>query len=169
MRERRQLRPILIGALGSALLWLVLSGGKPSSWLVGVRTVVAATWAFHRLGTQRLLGGVRIDRIPGFATAFVRDAIRSGIGAARLALDPTRQVGSKIMTHDTSLRNEWQIILLANTVSLLPGSLTVDVAGDRLTIHVLDGDLESARSDVLELQRRIARLAAGPPPALETS
>jgi multicomponent Na+:H+ antiporter subunit E len=46
-------------------------------------------------------------------------------------------------------------VVLADLVNLMPGTLTVDLDEDRLTIHVLDTAMP-VREQILELEGRIA-------------
>ena len=43
-----------------------------------------------------------------------------------------------IVTVHTSLKQEWQRVLLANAITLTPGTITLHIDGDALTVHCLN-------------------------------
>ena len=43
-----------------------------------------------------------------------------------------------IVTIHTPLKHEWQRVLLANAITLTPGTITLHVEGDALTVHCLN-------------------------------
>ena len=43
-----------------------------------------------------------------------------------------------IVTIHTPLKNEWQRVLLANAITLTPGTITLHIEGDALTVHCLN-------------------------------
>lgn len=43
-----------------------------------------------------------------------------------------------IVTIHTPLKHEWQRVLLANAITLTPGTITLHIEGDALTVHCLN-------------------------------
>jgi multicomponent Na+:H+ antiporter subunit E len=97
-----------------------------------------------------------------FAGWFVEQSLRGGLEAARLALAPSMPLSPALRELTTRLPEGGARVLLAQAVSLTPGTLTVDLEGDRLLLHVLDGG-EGLERDVRELEERIAELVGLPP------
>lgn len=131
-----------------ASLWWVLTGGDSSSWIIGVPVVLVAAWL------SASLAGTAAFRLslPGFArylVFFVVESIRGGVDVARRVLLPGGQVEPHLLEYRTGLADGLPRDMLVYTVSLLPGTLAVDIEGDRLTLHALSHDmqpLESART-----------------------
>lgn len=71
----------------------------------------------------------------------------SSVHLARLILDPKLPIDPKLIRHDTTLRNHTSVVLLGNSITLTPGTITVEVSPRRLTVHTIDphssGDLLS--------------------------
>ena len=63
------------------------------------------------------------------------------------------------MTFRTDLKTDYGKFLLANSITLTPGTITVQVEGDRLTVHCLDKSMLDTSPDGT-FQRWIRRLEA---------
>ena len=62
-----------------------------------------------------------------------------------------------IITIHTPLKQEWQRVLLANAITLTPGTITLHMEGDALTVHCLNlQDADSLENSSME--RKIAKL-----------
>ena len=70
---------------------------------------------------------------------FVRELILSALRVAWLAVQPRLALRPGIIAYPLSVTSDRQIALLANMVTLTPGTLSIDVSDGRrtLVIHVL--------------------------------
>ncbi|MEW6416354.1 MAG: Na+/H+ antiporter subunit E [Pseudomonadota bacterium] len=139
-----------------ALLWWALSDGRPGSWGVGGVSVVLATMASLVLLPPVETTVSRIGLVRFLAFFFVQ-SLRGGVQVAGFALRP--RMGLKPAFHEVPLRLPEGLgrILLANTLSLLPGTLCVELDGDRLCLHVLD-DTAPTGAEVRAAEARIAHM-----------
>ncbi|MCP5141866.1 MAG: Na+/H+ antiporter subunit E [Chromatiales bacterium] len=168
-------RGLAPAALIAAGVWLVLSGGAPGSLIVGVPTILAAVWAGARLrGAARKAtspSGVdlRWSALPAFIAFYLYESMRGGLDVAGRVLSPTARLRPGFIDYPSTLRSPAAQLLFANSVSLLPGTLTADLDGARLRVHVLhldgspDADREAgagsvAERDLAHLERQVARL-----------
>jgi multicomponent Na+:H+ antiporter subunit E len=71
---------------------------------------------------------------------FLKELILSGVKVAWLAVQPQLRLQPAIIAYPLTLVTDVQITLLANMITLTPGTLSVDVSADRKTlfIHALD-------------------------------
>ena len=80
-----------------------------------------------------------------------------------LVLRPRIELRPGIVAVPVDLAHDWQVALLANLITLTPGSLTVEVSSDRKTLFVHDlvvGDPEAVRREIKQgFERRIRGLA----------
>jgi multicomponent Na+:H+ antiporter subunit E len=74
---------------------------------------------------------------------FVRELILSALKVAWLVLQPKLRVRPAIIAYPLTVTSDAQITLLANMITLTPGTLSVDVSADRKTLYVHAIDLES--------------------------
>lgn len=120
-----------------ALLWWALTDGRPGSWGVGSVSIVLATTASLYLLPPVNTYVSRIGLLR-FVLFFVMQSLRGSVQVAGFALRP--RMGLRPGFHEIDLRLPEGIgrVLLANTLSLLPGTLSVELQGNRLCLHVLD-------------------------------
>lgn len=139
-----------------ALLWWALSGGRPGSWGVGGVIVALSTAASLRLLPPVDTGISRIGLLR-FLVFFIVQSLRSGVQVAGFALRPRMRLRPGI--HEIALRLPEGAgrLLLANTMSLLPGTLSVELRDNRLCLHVLD-ERAPTETEVRTAEARLAHL-----------
>ncbi len=142
-----------LGLLG--VLWFFLTDGHEASWGVGIPVLMAGTCASLLLRspcawTCQLSGLVR------WFPVFLWISWRGGFDVALRAFHPHCPLAPGLLIYSLGLPIGPARIFFANTVSLLPGTLSADLEEDRLTVHVVD-----ERLNVLEhLQSMEALVAA---------
>ncbi|MCB1444675.1 MAG: Na+/H+ antiporter subunit E [Rhizobiaceae bacterium] len=105
---------------------------------------------------------IRPFRILKLLAVFLREFAVSVFRVARLVLSPTMRFTPAAFRFPLALTGDRQITLLANMITLTPGTLTVDVADDRsaLIIHAIDcPDIEAARAEIRDGFERLIREA----------
>ncbi|MFQ3567321.1 MAG: Na+/H+ antiporter subunit E [Aggregatilineales bacterium] len=145
--ERESVRPsplfsifdlTLRGALFAGLWW-VLNRGNIDSWILGIPVVILATslsafilptkrWRIHVLGVIL------------YVLYFLRKSVLSSIDVAMRVLRPEMPLRPGLLHYPLRLRQGYGRVIVANTTSLLPGTLCVDLKDDILIVHVLDKD-----------------------------
>ncbi len=141
-------------ALVFASMWWVLCEGDVSSWPFGVAFVATASAVSIRLTPQRgwELRPAAAARFAGF---FAYHSMLGGIDVALRALRPSIPIDPGFVRYPMRLRSEAARVLLADTVSLLPGTLSSGFDGDVLVMHVLDRT-QPIVDDVRLVEDRIA-------------
>lgn len=94
---------------------------------------------------------IRPLRLLKLLAVFLREFALSVVKVARLVLSPNMRYTPAAFRFDLRLARDSHITLLANMITLTPGTLTVDVTEDRsaLIIHAIDcPDVEAARADI---------------------
>jgi multicomponent K+:H+ antiporter subunit E len=90
----------------------------------------------------------------GLAT-FIAQNVVANLSVASLVLRPRRPIRSGIVKVPLAVKTDAGITLLAHSITLIPGTMTVDVAVDRsyLLVHVLD--LDDPEATVAEIKRAL--------------
>lgn len=90
-------------------------------------------------------------RLLGF---FLVQLLLSALRVAWLAIQPRLRLRPAIIAYPLTVTTDMQITLLANMITLTPGTLSIDVSDDRRTlfIHALD---------MPDRERLIGEIAAG--------
>ena len=95
----------------------------------------------------------RSRRILSLVLLFLVELAKSAWRVATLVLQPKMDLKPGIFAYPLTVKSDWEISLLANLITLTPGTLSVDVSEDRQTlyVHALDcSDVEAARRDIAE-------------------
>lgn len=134
------------------LLWWLLTDGEPGSWPVGLPVVLLA--AFVSVLMLPALSW-SLSALFRFVIFFLWHSLRGGVDVARCAFHPDMPI-SPIM-HDFRFRLPAgpPRILMANIVNLLPGTLSVEVDDDCLTVHVLE-ESGAFTKELLLLEQQLA-------------
>lgn len=147
---------ILRRTLLFAALWWVVAEGRADSWQVGWPAVVLALIASLALSRPAPLR-LSPAGLAAFVAFFLVQSVLAGIQVARIAVRARLDLRPAILEIPTGLPDPRARVLLAATLSLLPGTLSVALAGDSLRLHVLDSRL-GAEAEVGKVKARIVRL-----------
>lgn len=100
--------------------------------------------------------GVRLVSLAGL---FLCELVLSAWRVAMLVLSPRMPLKPGIFAYPLKLERDFEITLLANLITLTPGTLSVDVSEDHkfLYIHAIDcSDPDALRRDIAQgFERRI--------------
>jgi multicomponent Na+:H+ antiporter subunit E len=127
---------VAAGAVASAVvIWLKPPGGgsaRAISWLAGLRYL---PWLIGRI-------------------------LKSGFHVSRLILHPALPISPRLIRHETPLRSDAELVVLGNSITLTPGTITVEVAPGELVVHAID---EASCADLANgaLDARVGRLFPG--------
>ncbi len=137
-----------------ALLWWILTEGAMTSWLIGVPVVVFAVLASGVLlpGTSWSLPGIL-----RFVPFFLWHSLRGGVDVAGRALHPRLPISPGLLKHRWRLPTGLPRVFMANTVSLLPGTLSAELSEEFLHVHVLDQS-GAFESELTLIETRVARM-----------
>jgi multicomponent Na+:H+ antiporter subunit E len=70
-----------------------------------------------------------------FVVFFLKELVKSNVNVARIVLSPALPLTPGIVKVRTRLKSRMGRLLLTNSITLTPGTLTVDVVGEWLYIH----------------------------------
>ncbi|MDR7417855.1 MAG: Na+/H+ antiporter subunit E [Armatimonadota bacterium] len=90
----------------------------------------------------------------GLAT-FVGQNVLANLTVASLVLRPRRPIRSGLVKIPLAVKTNAGITMLAHSITLIPGTMTVDVAPNRshLVVHVLD--LDDPEATVAQIKRTL--------------
>ena len=154
-------RALAMRTVAAAFLWWTLSEGRADSWAVGVVAVLLAVAASLGLLPLRAQPRVRLAAAIAFAGYFLVQSLRAGLQVAWLALAPHARIAPGSIELTLALPPGPARYLLAGTLRLLPGTLSVRLDAARLVVHALTG-LAQVETEVRALETRIAALFGVP-------
>ncbi|MCP4315222.1 MAG: Na+/H+ antiporter subunit E [Hyphomicrobiales bacterium] len=101
----------------------------------------------------------RARRIASLFVLFLYELAMSAIRVAIMVLSPKMNLKPGIFAYRLEVDRDFEITLLANMITLTPGTLSVDVSEDKkfLYVHAIDcSDLEATRKDIADgFERKI--------------
>lgn len=153
--------PGLLVAL--AVFWFALSGeASPLFLFLGTVSVLLVLWLagrlkiidrdaspYHRAPQMLLYGGWLIVEI-----------VKSNITVIRKILAPSHAIDPDVVTVTTSAKSDLGKAIFANSITLTPGTVTLDVDGDKLKVHALVRET-SPVSSFADMDRKAAAAADG--------
>jgi multicomponent Na+:H+ antiporter subunit E len=148
-------------ATGLVLFWLILTASlHPVDLALGLLiSVTLGHWASRFLWSAEapLLSPRQVGALVLYLLTLVRAIVASAVQVARIVLDPRLSFDPVTITHRTRLAREVSRVALANSLTLTPGTLSVELEGDLLHVHCLEERFaEPLRSG--ELERQVARV-----------
>ncbi|CDZ65242.1 MULTISPECIES: Na+/H+ antiporter subunit E [Neorhizobium] len=132
---------VWVAVTGSATLHNLIFGFALSTlvlWIV--RDEMGARGYWRRLG-----------RILSLLALFLKELALSAWKVAVLVMSPRMDLKPGIFAFPLTVTRDFEITLLANLITLTPGTLSVDVSEDRKTlfVHAIDcSDIEATKRDI---------------------
>ena len=145
-----------------AFVWVALTGNFTSSGFVAGFIFGYLVLALVGRTSGTMLGYTRkIPQVIGFTVFYIWELILSNLRVAYEVLTPTHYMRPGVIGLPLDTRSEAAITILANLISMTPGTLSIDVSNDNrvLYIHAMHIDDEDAlRADLKDLERRVVEL-----------
>ena len=143
----------LLMALAWCLLW---QSYGPVEYLTGFVVSYAILRFF--LGTRpRDLYMGRVVRSIAFLFRFLSEVVVANIQVARMVLAPRLRIRPGIIAYKLGVKSEGGITLLANSITLTPGTLSVDVSDDKKTLYVHVLDIEDPRKTEEQIRNTLEK------------
>ncbi|WPM32912.1 Na+/H+ antiporter subunit E [Hydrogenobacter sp. T-2] len=135
---------MLVLAVLYSLLWIAIAGYDLKSVFFGVLAVGSALFVHITLG----LYPPRINPIAlfEFLGVFLWQALLGGIDVARRIVSPQLRVNPGFVVYNFQSEKLWVKILLALTINLTPGTLSVVIEDKQVLVHTLDVESYSEES-----------------------
>jgi len=150
------------GNLLLALIWVAMSGHfDAANLLLGFGFGYVVLYLLQRVvgRSAYFTKSVLLVRFVGF---YALEVVRTNVRVAVDVVTPTSLAKPGIVAVPLDARTDVEITLLANLITMTPGSLSIDVADDRSVIYVhsmfLDDPEELRRTIKDDLERRVLEL-----------
>ena len=128
--------------LCNLLLWFLLTGTLTSDELIA-GALVSSVVAFLTLERTSIFSALKLSlRAPLalllYLVEFYKALVIANFDMARRVITPSLPIDPDIITVKTQLKSDLGRLLLANSITLTPGTLSVDVEGDEILVHWID-------------------------------
>jgi multicomponent Na+:H+ antiporter subunit E len=163
-RQAAKGRPVLRHAISLSLalfvVWLLLSGHyEPLTTSLGVISCVFVAWVAHRMDVVDREGHpIHLTWRAAFYWPWLFwEIVKSNIDVARIILDPRLPIRPQVIWIKASQVDDLGYTIYGNSITLTPGTVTIDVVDNNLEVHALaDIFAEGLRSG--EMDRRVTHM-----------
>ncbi|MGB5630123.1 MAG: Na+/H+ antiporter subunit E [Woeseiaceae bacterium] len=140
--------------------WLLWSGiYKPLLLALGLFSCLLTIYIKHRMEYfQTDVFALRVGRrLIGYWLWLAKEVVKSSLDVARIVLSPSLPISPRVVVVKPSCKHPVDQAILANSITLTPGTLALDVHEGEITVHALTkhGADELMKG---EMDRRIAAL-----------
>ncbi|MDO8847759.1 MAG: Na+/H+ antiporter subunit E [Coriobacteriia bacterium] len=147
-----------------ALVWVVITEADPHALAVGIPIVLAGSALSLTLSPDSLTP-IRPSGALRFVRFFALQSALGGIDVSMRALRPSMPLDPAIIRYPLRITGTWPRVFLANTISMLPGTLSSRLDDDTLEVHVLDCSRPVVQ-ELAEVECRVADLFGSDLPPL---
>jgi multicomponent Na+:H+ antiporter subunit E len=140
--------------------WVLWSGMfKPLLLGLGAFSCALAGYIAIRMGYfDTRVFALRFNlRLLGFWVWLLREIVKSSLEVARIVLTRDLKLSTRVVEIDASRLSPVDQAVLGNSITLTPGTLTLDASDGRLLVHALTADGANALEDG-EMLRRVAAI-----------
>lgn len=135
-----------------AAVWLILNGKVTVEiCLFGVAISAALFFFMCRFmdysWKQELLVYRLLPFFARYAWVLVQEIVKANVCVLKLIVSPELQPEPALVYFDAHLKSGFSRMLLANSITLTPGTITVSVEGDHFCVHCLDVELSEGLED----------------------
>lgn len=146
-------------------LWLIFSGHYDVMHIsMGAFSSVFVTLLNYRLSKVNLYpecpdpqAGIKLTRIPTYILWLVKEIFVANLQVAYMVIHPKMPIKPSMLTFRTKLPSIISRVILGNSITLTPGTLTIDIEKDKFLVHcIIPGSAESLENG--EMQSRVMKL-----------
>lgn len=140
-----------------AMMWVTVSGSSHwANFLVGfLVSYLALRWMWPLFGETTYFQ--RLKAAIGFAFFFLWELIKANLRVAYDVVTPSAKRRPAVVAVPLDLDNDAQITMLANLITLTPGTLSLDVSEDRKTLYIHAMFMENAETFRREIKEGFER------------
>ncbi len=140
------------------LFWLLLSGFFTAFLMsAGVGSALAVVWFARRMdGPQPPGARVHVGlRAFTYGPWLLKEIAKSAWTVSRIVLDPRLPISPTLVRFKPSQQTETGLVLHANSITLTPGTITIEADAGEFLVHGLTRDAALGAVDS-EMDRRVA-------------
>jgi len=120
-------------------MWLILTSSlHVTNILIGLGISFSIALLYIKLFKDKIFEAINPFWFGIYVLVLLKNLIISNMQIAKRTLSKDMKLSPAIVAVKTELKSDWKKLLLANSITLTPGTLTLDVKDDILYIHVIE-------------------------------
>ena len=141
-------------------MWMVLTSNfQMANILIGVVVSFSIALLYIKLFTHKAFEFISPLWLGVYLWILLKNLIISNLRITKRTLSKDMKLSPAIVAVKTNLESDWKKLLLANSITLTPGTLTLDIKDDILFIHVIEYHEGSSKESITkEFEDIIAKI-----------
>ena len=139
------------------LLWVIFNGRITLEiTLLGLILSAGVTWFSKKYVGYSDKGGVTLKRLPlllEYLVILIVEIVKANIVMIKITLAPKLDFEPCIIYFKTDLKEQFTKVLLANSITLTPGTITASLEGDTYCVHCLDKSMAEGIGESIFVQK----------------
>ena len=124
------------------ILWIVLNGRITLELVLLGILIAAAVFLFARaaFGYSARTEWSLLRSVPlavWYSVNLIIEIIKASLNVISIILSPSRRPDPVLIEFDSGLESEFKNVILANSITLTPGTITVKMEGSHFQVHCL--------------------------------
>lgn len=136
------------------LVWIIFNGNITTEIVILGLGIAALVFAFvckfmnYSLHKEKIFYK-KILSFVAYVILLVREIVKANLSVIHMVLTRTEIMEPVVVRFRTNLKTDTARVLLANSITLTPGTITVALTDDELVVHCLDKSLAEGMEDSL--------------------
>lgn len=144
-------------------VWIILSAQGEIFFLVAGAVTCAISVAF----TLRMVG-LQTTRVPLYFRTkmffymlwLLKEIVISSLTLTRIVLSPKMNIAPVLVNVPAGQRTEQGIAMMANSITMTPGTVSVGVSKDKILVHALHEDMVAGMGMESQMNKKIQEVEA---------
>ncbi|MDO4345465.1 MAG: Na+/H+ antiporter subunit E [Eubacteriales bacterium] len=134
------------------LVWIIFNGAITAEIVIFGAVIALLVFAFIcKFMDYSIRKEILLVKKSGYfiwyVITLVVEIVRANLAVIHLILSQKEIVEPVMVTFTTHLKSKIARVILANSITLTPGTITVSLRGDKLVVHCLDKSLAEGMED----------------------
>ena len=141
-------------------MWMILTTNlEVANILIGLGISSSISLLYIKMFVHKEIEMINPYYLFIYLLILAKNLVLSNIHIAKRTLSKDMKLNPKVVAVKTSLKSDWKKLLLANSITLTPGTLTLDIEKDTLYIHVIEcKESESKELIIQEFENIIKKI-----------
>lgn len=140
------------------LFWFIFNGRITLEiLLVGIAVAALITFAWRKIFNKKrnvvIPSPKAVWRGICYVFNLLIDIIKCNIQVMYFVLHPKEEIHPQLLTFKVALKKEIHKVILANSITITPGTITVGLHGDTICVHALDASFMEGIEECAALER----------------
>jgi len=142
------------------LMWMVLTANlEIANIFVGLIVSMSVSALYLKMFEHDKFEFINVYWFLVYILVLIKNLFISNVVISRRVLRKDMRLNPAIVAVKTNLKSPWKKLLLANSITLTPGTLTLDIKEDTIYIHVIECvDIELKQKITQDFEDIIAKM-----------